>query len=201
MHSATVIQTMAQGVHRTPETCFSAALGPCPGLPPLDPSLDSGELAKHGSVRDAGFYLSCLRYAQTQWSRGLPARALLCLDRAMGADLGPESPVLEEYPMPYVSVWWILQHRPEGAFIGNPRVHFQHYAERLGPPRKDLRRLRAWACWHLARRANPAWDADPLHVVREPEISELLEGLGRLGWEKEAKILELLYAALEIDVK
>ena len=37
--------------------------------------------------RGEAFYRDCLEYGQALWQRGYAARSLLCLDRAMGAEL------------------------------------------------------------------------------------------------------------------
>jgi len=99
----------------------------------------------------------------------------------MGADLrGPEA-ALAEFPMPYAALVWLLGHTPRGTFIGNPRVHFQHYADRMNEPRRERRRWRAWACWALARRAMPHLPGDPRHKVDEPTIGQISDRLGRHG--------------------
>jgi hypothetical protein len=118
--------------------------------------------------RGAEFYRDCLAYAQVLWRRRLPARALLCLDRALGADLAGGEPVLAEWPLPFEAVAWMLLHAPSGAFLGNPRVHFQHYAGRMNAPRREQRRWRAWACWAITRSILPDLPGDPNHRVAEP---------------------------------
>ena len=157
-------------------------LPPCPHLPVPRRDLDWRALNAFG-VGDRGelFYRACLEYAQSLWQRGYAARAVLCLDRAMGADLrGPEA-ALAEFPMPYAALVWLLGHTPRGTFIGNPRVHFQHYADRMNEPRRERRRWRAWACWALARRAMPHLPGDPRHKVDEPTIGQISDRLGRHG--------------------
>jgi hypothetical protein len=152
---------------------MSTSLPPCPHLPVSPAGLDHRHLGRHGEARGADFYLACLEYGNELWNRGLAARAMLCLDRAMGADLRGDAPVLREHPMPYAAMAWFLQHTPVDVFIGNPRVHFQHYADRMNEPRRDLRRWRAWACWALTRRLRPEWPADPRHAVIEPSEDEI----------------------------
>lgn len=161
---------------------------PCPDLPPLIPGLDHRHLARHGEARDGAFYRSCLDYAQTLWQGRLPARALLCLDRALGADLRGDEPDLRAWPLPYAPVAWFLVHTPPEVFIGNPRVHFQHYADRMNEPRRALRSARAWACWHLTRALRPEWPADPRHDVVEPELSHTTAALATLGLPGEAEL-------------
>lgn len=131
--------------------------------------------------KDAAFYLTALTYSQTLWQRSLPARAMLCLDRAMTADLSGDEVVLQRWPMPYAAMAWLMSHTPRSVFIGNPRVHFQHYADRLSGPRKAQRKWRAWACWALARRLRPEWPADPRHEVEEPSLNQIAEQLTRHG--------------------
>ena len=156
-------------------------LPPCPHLPTPPDGLDHRHLGAHDETRDIGFYFSCLEYGHALWQRGLAARAMLCLDRAMGADLRGDEPELQRWPMPYAAMAWFLTHTPPDVFIGNPRVHFQHYADRMNEPRRDLRRWRAWACWALTRRLRPEWPADPRHAVAEPSEHEIAAALTTLG--------------------
>lgn len=123
--------------------------------------------------RGEAFYLACLEYAQDLWTRGLAARAILCLDRAFGADLQGVEPVVKQWRLPYAALVWILRNVPDEVFIGNPRVHFQHYAGRLSEPRKKIRRARAWACWHIVRAIRPDFPGDAKHVIREPDEGEV----------------------------
>jgi hypothetical protein len=140
----------------------------------------------HGERRDAGFYLTSLEYGHYLWQRRFAARAMLCLDRAMGAEVQAHESEIQSWPMPYAGMAWFLTHVPEGVFIGNPRVHFQHYADRLKAPRRDIRRWRAWACWGLTRRIHPTLLGDPKHPVTEPTISEIAAGLETHGLHGEA---------------
>jgi hypothetical protein len=74
-----------------------------------------------------------------------------------------------------------MHHAPAGVFIGNPRVHYQHLADRMNEPRRDQRRWRAWACWALARRLRPEWPGDPRHAVVEPTFAEIAARLDAHG--------------------
>lgn len=145
----------------------------CPFLPEPPDSLDWRCLSVHGEDRGAAFYLSALQYGRYLWRQTLPARALLCLDRALGADLHAAEPVLRQWPLPYEAMAWFLRYTPAGVFVGNPRVHFQHYAGRMNEPRRDQRAARAWACWALARALHPEWPGDPRHVITEPSLDEI----------------------------
>jgi len=157
---------------------MSADFPPCPHLPLPRPGLDWRALhAFRKADRGAEFYFACLEYGHVLWQRGFAARALLCLDRAMGAELTGAEPVLREYPMPYAPMAWLIAHTPSGVFLGNPRVHFQHYADRMNEPRRDQRRWRAWACWALARAVRPDCPNDPRHVVNEPTYDEIAAAL------------------------
>lgn len=146
--------------------------------------MTAGALAGLGADRGAAFYLTALTYGHFLWQRDLAARAVLCLDRALGADLRGDEPLLRDWPLPYAAMAWFLRHTPADVFIGNPRVHFQHLADRMNEPRRDQRRWRAWACWALARRLRPEWPGDPRHCVVEPtedEIARRLEQYGHPG--------------------
>jgi hypothetical protein len=166
-----------------------AVLPPCPHLPAPRPALDWRTLHVHREdVRGGEFYHDCLEYAHSLWQRGLAARAILCLDRAFGADLRGVEPVLREWPLPYPALVWFLRQTPPSIFLGNPRLHFQHYAGRMNEPRREQRRWRAWACWALARAVRPHLAGDPEHSVVEPTPQMIAEKLGVHGLpgEKEA---------------
>lgn len=164
------------------------ALPPCPHLPTPPAGLDHRHLGRHDEARGAEFYVSCLEYGHALWQRGLAARAVLCLDRAMGADLRDDDPVLARHPMPYAAMAWFLARTPPSIFIGNPRVHFQHYADRMNEPRRAQRAARAWACWELARRLRPEWSADPRHAVTEPTESDIAAALDAHGLRGETAL-------------
>ena len=164
-------------------------LPPCPHLPTPRSGLDWRTLNAFGAGnRGAHFYHACLEYAHALWKQKYAARAILCLDRAMGSDLVGDEAVLLEWPIPYSAMVWFMRHTPHGVFIGNPRIHFQHYADRMNEPRKDQRRWRAWACWALARRVMPELPGDPRHKVDEPTLKQIESHLLRHGLPGEATL-------------
>lgn len=160
----------------------TSPLPSCPYLPPARRELDWRHLhAFRAQQRGGDFYLACLEYGHALWHRSLAARAILCLDRAFGADLRGDEPVLREWPLPYAAMAWFITHTPSEVFLGNPRVHFQHYADRMNEPRREQRRWRAWACWAITRVVRPEFPADPRHQVREPTLDEIAKGLDTWG--------------------
>ncbi len=168
----------------------------CPHLPPAREDLDWRALHLHrGAARGAEFYISCLEYGQTLWGRGLAARAILCLDRALGSDLRGDEPVLASWPLPYAALAWLLAHTPADVFVGNPRVHFQHYAGRMNEPRRELRRWRAWACWALVRAVCPRLPGDPRHAICEPSVEEIAVALRIHGHAGELELWQSVLAA------
>jgi hypothetical protein len=122
----------------------------CPHLPPFP----AGRAKTHGAARGAGFYVDALVFAQGFWLEGKPAQAILQLNRAFSADLREDDSVLEKWPWPYAALEWILECSADGkaGFLGNPVRHFQHLATRMSGPRCEERVLRAWRCFHIARR-------------------------------------------------
>lgn len=94
------------------------------------------------------------------------------LNRAMGAKFSSGS-VVE--PMPYRAVGWILRHGEAVGFLGNPRRHFQHLATRMSGGETERRIARAWACWELARRINPVWEADERQMEKEGIVEPSFE--------------------------
>lgn len=169
-------------------------MSPCPHLPPAPIAMDATALTKLGPDRGQIFYLTALTYAQFLWTKTRAARATLALDRAFGADLTGNEPVLQSWPLPYAAMTWFLAKTPPDVFIGNPRVHFQHLADRMNEPRRDQRRWRAWACWALARRLRPDWPADPKHKVIEPTALEIEQRLATHGIPGEAALWKSIHA-------
>ena len=148
--------------------------------------MDWRAFAAHEERRDAGFYLTALEYGHYLWQGGFAARAILCLDRAMGAEVSAEDDVARIWPIPYAAMGWFLVHTPDGVFIGNPRVHFQHYADRLRGPRREQRQWRAWACWAMVRRLYPNLSGDLKHNVTEPTEIEISAALSVHGHPDES---------------
>jgi len=172
-------------------------LPPCPFLPAPRAGLDWRALHRFREAdRGPEFYLACLEYGQTLWSRRLAARALLCLDRAFGADLRGDEPVLADWPLPYAAMAWLIAHTPPEIFIGNPRVHFQHYAGRMNNPRREQRRWRAWACWALTRAVRPDLPGDPKHRIDEPTLDEIATHLRTHGHPGEPELWRTVLTSL-----
>ncbi len=166
-----------------------ATLPPCPHLPAPRPGLDWRSLHVHREdARGETFYHDCLEYGHALWQRGLAARAILCLDRAFGADLRGDENVLCEWPLPYAAMSWFVRHAPTADFVGNPRVHFQHYAGRMNEPRRAQRAARAWACWALVRALRPDLPGDPRHQIAEPTLEEIARDLRAHGHPGEATL-------------
>jgi hypothetical protein len=156
-------------------------LPPCPYLPPAPEAMHAGLLTAHGEARDAGFYLTALTYGQFLWQQGLVARAILKLNRGFGADLQGVETVLRDWPLPYLALGWVLRRAPADVFLGNPRVHFQHLADRMNEPRREQRRWRAWACWAITRAVRPEFTGDPRHEVEEPTLALISRQLDAHG--------------------
>ncbi len=167
---------------------MNVVLSPCPYLPPPLPAMDWRSLRAHAGARGPAFYLTSLQYGHYLWRRGRAARALLCLDRAFGADLveAGGNPVAADWPPPYRALAWMLVHAPRGVFLGNPRVHYQHLADRMNEPRREQRRWRAWACWAITRRVLPHLAGDPGQPVAEPTLALVARKLKAHGLPGEA---------------
>lgn len=141
-------------------------MSPCPHLPPLDRVYTSEDIAALGKERGTVFVETCLKYAQCLWLDGFPAKSILLINRAMSVPCEAVEP-------PYRAIAWMLQNRPRGRFIGNPRRHWQHYATRMNEGHKELRIWRAWACWFLACRILPEAEFPADHEqIREEDIVE-----------------------------
>ena len=151
-----------------------------------------------GNIRDIEFYLTALRYAQYLWLKGLPARAVLAMTRALYADLEGSEKQLTQWPQPYRVLRWFLENHEEGfGFLGNPRFSYQHQAGRIRGKRRNQIVWRAWACWYIVRQAMPHLEPDRKHLIDEPGKIEILAGLNTHGIPGEA---EVWCAALNNDL-
>lgn len=160
--------------------------------------MDWRSLNQYRAKQGAEFYEAALRYAQQLWGQGLPARALLAVDRALYADLCGHEAILRNWPLPYAAVPWMVLETPPGVFIGNPRIHYQHLADRVRGNRAELKRWRAWACWLLVRRVSPGLPGDPGHKVQEPTEVLIRERLSWHGIAGEAEHWQGVLYALKV---
>lgn len=146
---------------------------PHPLLPEVDRVYRAEEINAFGKDRGPVFYETCHLYAQSLWRSGFPAKCILLLNRALSSPMAGTEPVFQRLPLPYLPLAWLLIHRPEGQFIGNPRRHWQHLATRMVEPDKELRTWRAWACWYLAKEILPEGEYPPdLKQIREEGVVE-----------------------------
>jgi len=158
---------------------------PCPHLPPAREGMSWRGLRGRA---DAGrLYEEALRYAQHLWLAGLTGRSILALDRALLSPVEAGAEVLGEWPLPYPALAWLLREHPPGAaFPGNPRVHYQHLADRVRGEEAPRKRARAWAGWHLACAARPELPGDQAHRPAFPEVAATRAELQRHGHPGEA---------------
>ncbi len=160
---------------------------PCPLLPDIDRVIPASEIVALGKDRGPIFYEASLRYGQSRWRTGFPAQALLQCNRALSTVLTTDEPVMQQWPLPYATISWLMVNQREGQFLGNPRRHFQHLATRMVPPNKELRVWRAWACWYLAKAvlSETEFPGDTKQIreegVVEPVFSQISERLKELS--------------------
>ncbi|HSI64957.1 MAG TPA: GNAT family N-acetyltransferase [Candidatus Saccharimonadia bacterium] len=172
---------------------------PCPYLPMSGRMLTADSIHALGADRSEKFYFTAMEYAQVLWLAGFPAKALLLVNRSLSCWLpgvSYQAAVTHQPPFdgvepciaaPYHAKAWILHHRPEEGFIGNPRRHYQHLATRMVEPHKELRSWRAWACWYLAKESLPEHEyPDDAKQVREegiikPTRAQITDQLSRLS--------------------
>jgi len=165
-------------------------VSPCPWLPVPERPIRAADSRALGAERGAQFYRLCLEYAQSKWMVKLPAQGILQLNKAFAADIDGSESELQNWPLPYQAMAWILEQRPdreEGVFLGNPRRHWQHYATRMSGPRSEIRTWRSWACWWLCEGRLPAdeFPVDQLQIDEDgivlPEIDQVAEALDQFG--------------------
>ena len=162
----------------------------CIYLPPKREAMNWRSLNKFGKLRGSEFYFAALSYAQVLWLDNRAARSLLAIDRALYAELLDDEPILKDWPLPYAAVPWIIAHNDPNNFIGNPRVHYQHLADRVRGTRMKQKKWRAWACWYLVTIIAPDLPADIKHQVVEPSYEEILVALSQSGIENDVSLWE-----------
>ncbi len=160
----------------------------CPHLPPPGEILNHAHLGALREENGPELYLTALRYAQQLWLNRLPARSILALDRSFFAKVPAGHEVLKTHPMPYAALAWICRHHGDEGFLGNPRVSFQHVADRARGPDARLKNIRAWACWAVVCAARPDLPGDPRHAVEPPSAGTVAAGLREVGGEDEVRV-------------
>jgi len=158
----------------------------CPYLPLPSRPLTADDIHALGQDRGDRFFLTAMSYAQSLWLDSYPAKALLLVNRALSCALpersldapacgsgGQDEVGVDAVAAPYHAKAWIMHHRPEGRFIGNPRRHYQHLATRMVEPHKELRTWRAWACWYLAKELLP--EADYPHDAVQVRVEKIVK--------------------------
>jgi hypothetical protein len=118
-----------------------------PHLPPAPADLGPDHTRRHRGERGEQFHRACLELSQSFWQQEKPAQAILQLNKAS---------MVPNRSAPFEALAWYLVNRKEGEFIGNPVRHFQHLASRMSGEHANLRRWRAWTCFHLAEEILPA---------------------------------------------
>jgi len=130
-------------------------------------------------------------YAAELLRRKQPARAILTLCRAIYIDPQQLPPGTRQ---PFEAYRWILDHAHAGGFLGNPRISFHHQATRIRE-NFPLKRMRAWALWHITREACPDLPPDPRDNESPPPAETVSAYLDRHGLPGEgAHFLEVLAA-------
>ena len=167
----------------------------CPLLPEAGEVLTAEATAVFKRDYTVDFYHASLRYAQSLWLEGKAAQALLQLNKAFMAELDGTEEILRDWPLPYAAKRWVMLNCPSGEFLGNPVRHYQHLATRMSGPRTELRRWRAWGCFHLAEAVLPveANLRDEHQITDEqiviPSLEQVLDSLEGLGLPGEERLV------------
>lgn len=160
----------------------------CPNLPAPDAQMSHRCLTESRKANEADFYFAALKYGHYLWLKGHAGRSILAVTRALYANLSGGAPMLDQWPLPYTALRWIVAKHPSDDFPGNPRISFQHQATRLRGERQALRRIRAWAVWALVRRAKPTLRGDDTQKIEEPTIDWIEARLNMEGHVNEVSL-------------
>lgn len=160
----------------------------CPYLPPSYEQMDYRCLARFEQQAGGAYYLEALRYGQYLWERRLTARAILAVTKALHAEVSDSDEALAEWPLPYRALKWVFLQHDGTDFMGNPRISFQHQAERLRGARTEQRRWRCWAVWKLAQTALPQLPDAADGIGRYPDVATIGAQLEKHGIRGEARL-------------
>ncbi|MEN8662091.1 MAG: hypothetical protein ACN4GF_06925 [Lentimonas sp.] len=161
----------------------------CPHLPEANLSLTHRCLTElDAQTSPAQFYFTALQYGHTLWHKGHAGRAILAVTRALYTDVPANDPILNDWPLPYAALAWIIKNHSSDDFPGNPRISFQHQATRLKGDRQEIRRARAWAVWAIICNARPSLPADDAQDFTVPTIEAIKELLKKHKNPNEAEL-------------
>ena len=152
-----------------------------PFLPKPESSMDYRDLRQYRQNQGAAFFETAMKYANFLWYNGLPARAILAMDRALFTNLKELDKKWQSLELPYSALIWFLKNPQKDKFLGNPRVHYQHLADRVRGERKEIKQWRTWACWYLTCKAIPELEPDVSHVFIEPTLDTLKNNSDQLS--------------------
>ena len=167
------------------------ALQICPHLPLPDTKMNYRCLTETKRISESAFYFAALRYGHYLWLSGYAGRSILAITRALYANVPEEDPILNQWPLPYAALQWIVANHISDEFPGNPLISFQHQATRLRGERQMLRRARAWAVWALVCRARPTLHKDYKQAIEEPTIDWVKALLRAEGHANEVTIWQV----------
>jgi len=176
----------------------------CPHLPAAGFLFSANHAKPWRDELGERYYIACLESAQSKWQQGLPAQAILQVNKSFMAELNsfhlPGHPDYQNL-CPYSAIVWICQNAPDGQFLGNPVRHFQHLASRMSPksPNAPLRTWRAWACFHLSMATLPEYPRDEEQIIMEqlviPTFEDTLAALQDTGIRGESELVAQVYAS------
>lgn len=167
---------------------------PCPHLPTVTEQRPASALVPfRDKPKGPTFYLTALECAQSRWLEGLPAQAILMINRALTVNFSrwsdDERATLASVAFPYRALAFIIHEGNRFGFLGNPRRHFQHLATRMTGADKQLRIARAWACWAVSRKSRPDLIADEKQLTEEgivePTVAEISTTLAAITIDAE----------------
>lgn len=160
-----------------PDSTENTSPVPCPLLPLAEKDMTWRDLQTARAIGAVELHQSALRYTQFLWLKSQPARAILALCRALY--IKPES-LPRTTRQPYAAYVWLLRHYNGIGFLGNPRISFLHQATRFRG-QEPLKKMRAWALWHLTVRHLPHLPTNPAIGEEEPDELELAAYLDENG--------------------
>jgi len=132
------------------------------------------------------FYFKALQYGNYLWTKGHSGRAILAITRALYSNVPADAAILQQWPLPYAALTWIIRNHLSDDFPGNPRISFKNQATRLRGERQHLRRARAWAVWAIICRIRPTLPSNDTADVMVPSQLNIFEQLTEVGHPTEA---------------
>lgn len=179
------VRSSAMGLYRYYGALHTASMlvPSCPFLPESSCNMSYRAMrqARLSDNWDMHYY-QALQYAQFLWQDGRAGRALLALARGLYcSDAVSDRRILEQWPLPYQAMAWIVVSQDAEDFPGNPLLSFYNQASRMPAHFPPSRQWRAWAVWAVIDAVRPQLASSRIDRGAAPSVLQIECQLKRCG--------------------